>query len=211
MPPARRKKIVEIARRHHVSIIEDDAYGALPTMPVAPLASLAPEITYYIGGLAKCLSPALRIAYLVTPDTRAAARAAQAVRAFSGMASPLTASLATRWINDSTANAVITAIRKETAMRLTIARQLLPHAITKPDCFHAWLELPDNWAAGTLASRARLEGVGLVTGDAFAIGRGPEAVRIGLGSPRTVMDLTTGLEIIADLLERSPGSSSTVV
>ena len=211
IPLARRRRMIEIARRHGVRIIEDDAYGALPRAPIMPLAALAPDIVYYIGGLAKCLSPALRVAYLVAPDNRIAARAASAVRAFSGMASPLTAAIATRWIADGTAGTVLDAIRQETATRQAIAAQLLPGAATKPDCFHAWLALPESWTAGTLASRARLEGIGLVTGDAFAIGRGPEAIRIGLGSPGSASELTRGLEIIADLLERPPGSSSTVV
>jgi DNA-binding transcriptional MocR family regulator len=211
IPVARRRRIVEIARHHGVRIIEDDAYGALPRAVIAPLAALAPDIVYYIGGLSKCLSPALRIAYLVAPDNRIAVRAASAVRAFCGMTSPLTAAIATSWIGDGTAGAVLDAIRKETAERQAIAAQLLPGVATKPDCFHAWLALPDSWTAGTLASRARLEGIGLVTGDAFAIGRGPEAIRIGLGSPRSASALNRGLEIIADLLERPPGSSSTVV
>jgi DNA-binding transcriptional MocR family regulator len=211
MPLERRKHIVDIARRNEVRIIEDDAYGALPRSPELPLAALAPDLTFYVGGLAKCLSPALRIAYLVLPDGRLAARAANAVRAFSGMASPVTASIATRWIEDGTAHAVLAAIRAEAATRQQTARRILPAAITKPDCFHAWLALPEGWTAAALASRARAEGVGLVTADAFAIARAPEAVRIGLGAPRAIDDLALGLEIIADLLARSPGSSSHIV
>ena len=211
IPLARRKRIVEIARRHGVTIIEDDAYGALPREPIAPLATLAPDCVFHIAGLSKCLSPALRTAYLVLPDGRIAARAARAVRAFAGMVSPLTAAIATRWIKDGTADAVLCAIRAETAERQPVAARLLQNAATKSDCFHAWLVLPDGWTAGTLASRARLEGVGLVTADVFSAGMAPEAVRIGLGSPRSVTDLTQGLEIVADMLARSPGSSSSIV
>ena len=67
---ARRHAIVDIARRYQVPIIEDDAYGALPVAPLPPLASLAPELVYHIAGLAKCVAPALRIAYLVAPERR---------------------------------------------------------------------------------------------------------------------------------------------
>ena len=74
LPLARRRRLIEIARRHGVAIIEDDAYGALPRDPVAPLAALAPDCVYHIAGLSKCLSPALRIAYLVLPDARIQAR-----------------------------------------------------------------------------------------------------------------------------------------
>jgi DNA-binding transcriptional MocR family regulator len=211
IPLARRKQIVGIARHHGVRIIEDDAYGALPREPVPPLASLAPDCVYHIAGLSKCLSPALRTAYLALPDSRVAARAANAVRAFCGMASPLTAAIATRWIEDGTAGSILGAIRKETAERQAIAARVLRGTVTKPNCFHAWLQLPEDWNAGTLASRARLEGVGLVTGDAFAVGKAPEAVRIGLGSPRTAADLSRGLEIVADLLARPPASSSNII
>nr|WP_242495802.1 aminotransferase class I/II-fold pyridoxal phosphate-dependent enzyme [Salinicola tamaricis] len=50
MPPARREAIAEVARHYQVPIIEDDAYAALPRQPVAPLASYAPELTYYMPG-----------------------------------------------------------------------------------------------------------------------------------------------------------------
>lgn len=211
LPPERRKQIVEIARRYGTWILEDDAYGALPQEPITPLAALGPDCVYYIGGLSKCLSPALRIAYLVSPETRIAARAANAVRAFAGMASPFTAAVATRWIEDGAANAVLTAIRNETARRQPLAVQILPSVTTKSNCFHAWLSLPDGWTAATLVSRARSEKVGLVAADAFAPGKAPEAVRIGLGAPGTAADLERGLEIVADLLARPPGSSSNIV
>ena len=70
----RRRALVRIAREHQVPIIEDDAYGALPASAPPPLAALAPDVVYHIAGLAKCLSPALRVAYLVTPDARATAK-----------------------------------------------------------------------------------------------------------------------------------------
>jgi DNA-binding transcriptional MocR family regulator len=211
IPLARRKRLIEIARRHDVAIIEDDAYGALPHAPVAPLAALAPDCVYHIAGLSKCLSPALRIAYLVLPDVRIRARAADAIRAFSGMASPLSAAIATRWMEEGTAAAILSAIRAETAQRQAIAARLLPAAISNPECFHAWLQLPKGWTAGALASRTRFQGVGLVPADVFAAAKAPEAVRIGLGAPRTRMELTHGLEVLADLLQRPPGASSSIV
>jgi DNA-binding transcriptional MocR family regulator len=211
VPLARRRRLVEIARRYGVPIIEDDAYGALPRVPVPPLAALAPDCVYHIAGLSKCLSPALRIAYLVLPDARIQARAADAIRAFAGMASPLSAAIVTRWMEEGVADAVLTAIREETSARQAIAAGLLPGAKSDPECFHAWLKLPDGWTAGALASRARLHGIGLVTADVFATAKAPEAVRIGLGAPRTRNDLTHGLEILGDLLQRGPGASSTIV
>lgn len=211
IPLPRRRRLVEIARRYGLTIIEDDAYGALPRAPLPPLAALAPDCVHHIAGLSKCLSPALRLSYLVLPETRTRARAADAIRAFAGMASPFTAAIATRWIEDGAAAAILAAIRAETEARHIIAKKLLPQAVGGPECFHAWLPLPKGWSAGALAARARLDGLGVVTADVFAAGEAPEAVRIGLGAPRTREDLKRGLEILTDLLDRPPGSSAAIV
>jgi DNA-binding transcriptional MocR family regulator len=209
----RREAVVAVAERHGVPIIEDDAYGPLPTTALPPLAALAPELTYYVGGLAKTLSPALRIAYLVTPDMRNAARATGAIRATTTMASPLAAAIATRWIEDGTADAVLAAIRAETHARQVIAAAILPpNAIrTDADAFHLWLTMEAPWTRGALASQLRAAGIGIVTSDAFAVTEPREAVRLGLGAAATRVSLTEGLRIIADLLEQSPAMSSIIV
>ncbi|MDB5524583.1 MAG: transcriptional regulator with domain and aminotransferase domain [Rhizobium sp.] len=210
---ARRHALVEIARRYQVPIIEDDAYGALPVDPLPPLAALAPELVYHIAGLAKSVAPALRIAYLVVPDGRAAARLAGAVRATASMASPLTAAIASRWIEDGTAEMVVAAIRRETNARQLIAANILPpeNISSAPEGFHIWLKLGSPWMRGEFASRLRSAGIGVVASDAFALASPPEAVRLGLGAPETREELTRSLQTIADLLNQSPASSSMVV
>lgn len=209
----RRKALVAIARRHAVPIIEDDAYGALPEKPIAPLAALAPDLVYHVAGLAKCLAPALRIAYLVAPDARAAARCAGAIRATASMASPLTAAIASRWIEDGTAAAVLSAIRTETQQRQAIVAEILPTDLTTadPQGFHMWLGIADPWSRGEFAARLRAAGIGIVGSDAFALTSPPEAVRLGLGAPASQDELRQSLRIAADLLAETPALSSMVV
>ncbi|EGO94547.1 aminotransferase class I/II-fold pyridoxal phosphate-dependent enzyme, partial [Acidiphilium sp. PM] len=67
MPPDRRAAIAAIATAQGIAIVEDDAYGMLPRSAPPPLATFAPSISYYIAGVAKSLSPALRLAYVVPP------------------------------------------------------------------------------------------------------------------------------------------------
>lgn len=210
---ARRQALVAIARKYGVPIIEDDAYGALPIDPVPPLAALAPDMVYHIGGLAKCVAPALRIAYLVVPDARAAARVAGAVRATASMASPLTAAIATRWIEDGTADAVLAAIRQEAGARQVIAAKILPaeQVLADPEGFHIWLQLTPPWTRGEFTLRLRSAGIGVVASDAFALQSPPEAVRLGLGAAETRDDLEQSLHILADLLAQSPAATSMVV
>ncbi|MEI2301255.1 aminotransferase-like domain-containing protein [Ensifer sp. MJa1] len=209
----RREAIVTIARRHGVPIIEDDAYGALPQTPARALATLAPDLVYYIGGLAKCLSPALRIAYLVVPDSRSSVRIEGAIRATVGMASPLAAAVASRWIEDGTADAVVAAIRSETVVRQKMLCEYLPRNVaqTDPAAFHAWLRLPSPWTRGAFSGRLQAAGISVVASDAFALGAAPEAVRLGLGVAASQAELRRSLLTIADLLNQSPAASSLVV
>ncbi|VTZ21070.1 Uncharacterized HTH-type transcriptional regulator RHOS4_30730 (fragment) [Methylocella tundrae] len=142
-----------------------------------------------------------------------AARLAGAIRATMGMASPLTAAIATRWIDDGVAEAALAAIRKETAARRTIVAEKLPIAArgANKEAFHLWLRLPAPWTRGEFVSLLRTAGVSVVASDAFALSAPPEAVRLGLGAAATRQELAQSLEIIADLLAQSPAMSSTVV
>jgi len=213
LPTARRHAIVDIARRYQVPIIEDDAYGALPVTPLPPLASLAPELVYHIAGLAKCVAPALRIAYLVAPEGSATSTVNNAIRATASMASPLTAAIASHWIEYGIAEAVVAAIRRETAARQSIATRILParNVSLDPQGFHAWLALPPPWTRAEFSLRLRSEGISVVASDAFALGTAPEAVRLGLGAPDSREDLSKSLQVVADLLGQSPAAFSMVV
>ena len=213
MPVSRRKALIAVARRFQVPIIEDDAYGALPQRPLVPMARLAPELVYCVSSLSKCLAPALRIAYLSVPTGQDVTRVTAAIRATAATASPLTAAIATRWINEGTADAVLAAVRKETALRQAIVARTLPseNLTRNADGFHVWLRLPSPWTRGAFDERMRSSGIGLVGSDAFALQDPPEAVRLGLGVPRTRSELTNDLQTIASILGQAPVSSSIVV
>jgi DNA-binding transcriptional MocR family regulator len=204
---ARRHAIVAIARRYGVAIIEDDAYGRLPEEPPPAFAVLAPERTYYVSGLAKCVASGLRIAYLVAPDARHAARLASTLHATTVMAAPLMAALATRWIADGTADAALAAIRREAMARQLLAAELLDPAwmLTQPEALHFWLRLPEPWSRVVLMQHLRSSGIGVVVSDAFTVaGPPPEAARVCLGGPAGREDLRRALEILANALDRSP-------
>jgi DNA-binding transcriptional MocR family regulator len=209
----RRQAIAEIARRYHVPIIEDDAYGALPKQSIKPLVELVPELTYHVSSLSKCLSPALRIAYLVAPDSRIATRIIGTLRATACMASPLTTAIATSWIEDGTADAALNAIRQESAIRQRIAKDYLPRELVTTDSegFHAWLKLPAPWTRSAFIQQLRNAGVSVVGSDAFSGDHQPEAVRLGFGAPHNHEDLKRSLQIIADFLEEEPALMNMIV
>jgi DNA-binding transcriptional MocR family regulator len=202
----RRKAVVATARLHGVTIIEDDAYGMLPYNPPTQLAALAPELTYYVCGFAKCLGAGLRVAYLKLPSNRQARRLTSVFRATTVMASPLTVALASRWINDGTANAAREAIRRESIARQGLARDVLPEGsyVSKPEAFHLWLKLPPHWSRASFAAQVRSHGVVVVVSDSFTVGgEPPEAVRVCLGGIAPIESTRFALEVLADTLEES--------
>lgn len=210
MPEERREQIVAIARGHGVAIIEDDAYGFVPPDAPAPFAALAPELSWHIAGLSKCLGAGLRLAYVVVPDLRSGWPFAAALRASSIMSSPLTAALATHWIEDGSADALLAFIRAETAARQRLAAEILPVGLSRTDplSFNLWLELPQPWTRAAFVGQMQATGIGIVASDAFAAkGPAPEAARICLGGPIGRKALGDALAFMAHALEQAPEAS----
>ncbi|TQS70887.1 PLP-dependent aminotransferase family protein [Rhodobacteraceae bacterium] len=215
MSLSRRKEILRIAQEHAITIIEDDAYGALVPDAPPPLRVLAPDAVFYIAGLAKCLSPALRVSYLVMPKghRRQTHDIETAIRATAAVVSSLTAAVAAKWITSGTAARVIQEIRTETRHRHALGLKRLPEVFShQPEgAFHVWLNLPDNLKRADFQARLGTVGVGVVPSDAFAIGPAPEAVRLSLGAAKGRVELERGLRYIADALHKTPQAKAFVV
>jgi DNA-binding transcriptional MocR family regulator len=214
MSPVRRAAVAAVARRHRLPIIEDDAYGLLPPAPLPPLATFVPELTWYVSTLSKCLSPGLRIAYVVAPDRLQAERGQAALRATAQMAPPLSAAVATRWIQDGTAGAMLEAVRTESRERQGLARNALPADLMAfhPDGHHVWLRLPPSWSAPVFADHVRRMGLAVVPGAAFAVGGAPaEALRISLGAAPDRDVLAAALARISATLDQEAYTAAAIV
>jgi DNA-binding transcriptional MocR family regulator len=206
LPLDRRQALIEIARRHQVPIIEDDAYGALPAQAPPALAALAPDLTWHIATLSKCATPALRVAYVVAPTVTGVFRIAGDIRATSLMAPSLMTSLATRWIQNGTLSSITAAIRREAAARQQIAARALRQFsfAADPAGHHLWLSLPEGWTQNDLGADTRKVGLSVVASDAFAVSEVPAAVRISLGAAPSRDGLERGLGVLAAVLSGSP-------
>lgn len=214
LPTDRRAAIAAIAREHGIPIVEDDIYGVLPQDAPPPIATLAPDLTFHVTGLAKCVAPGLRIAYVAAPDARQAMRLAAAQRATMLGTPPIPAAVATRWIGDGTADALLAAIRTEATIRQRMARDLLPPSslTAHPQGFHLWLALPPAWTRGEFAAHLRGRGIASAVSDTFlTAGPAPEALRICLGAPVARADCRHMLEILADTLDQSPALAGIVI
>ena len=214
LPEDRREALVEIARKHRVIIIEDDPYGPLIADRSVTLAELAPDITWHIETLSKCVTPALRVAYVVAPTATSALRFAGIQRATIMMAPPLMSALASRWISEGVLDEIATAIRVENAERqklATVAFQGLDYAADSNGHHLGW-PFPHYWGAADYAQHPDRGGLAIVPSSAFAIVSHPiEAVRISLGVAPDRGDLEDGLTLLASLISQPSLGAKAVV
>ncbi|MCA8879415.1 MAG: PLP-dependent aminotransferase family protein [Rhodobacteraceae bacterium] len=203
IPTDRRLEISEVLNRHGLGLIEDDAYGFIPPRAPAPLAILAPDLTWHIGGLAKCIGAGLRLAFAVAPTSKDAFALGQALRALAVMPSPLSMALATHWIENGTADRIRRFIRAETRARQQIAAEALEgfRFDAAENAFNIWLALPKRISRADIVARMSGRQIGIVPSDAFTVGGPPnEALRICLGGSATRDALRSDLHFLANTL-----------
>jgi DNA-binding transcriptional MocR family regulator len=202
----RRRAVVEVARRHDLIIIEDDAYGLLPAQPLPPLAALAPERTWHIASVSKIISPALRVAHVRVPDGVDVTPLAATLHGSAVMPPPVNAALVTAWLRDGSFARLVDAVRAEGVARQRIAaRHLagLDHA-AHPEGYHIWLRIGEGIDPATLAATVRPAGLSIVPGEAFASEPGQEdrAVRLSTGGAIDHQHLGQAFAWLRALLEK---------
>lgn len=210
IPERRRKELASIAKRCNVRIVEDDPYWLLADAPPPPIATFATEQVYYISTLSKCLTPGLRVAFVLIRDPHERERFLVALRSFALMVAPLTTALATQWILDGSADGLMKGVRNEARLRHWMARDILAGRYSGAgDGLHVWLELPTYWNSSQLARAADSEGISVTPAEAFATGSvSVNAIRISLGSIKDRGRLQAGLQRLSHLLARRPESFS---
>lgn len=201
---ARREALVSIARRHDLTILEDDILGPLVENRPAPIAALAPERTIHITTFTKIVMPGLRTGYLAIPD-RFLAAVTNRHLVTNWVATPLIAEVATRWIEDGTAERLVEWQRKALRSRNAVAAEQLAGVAYRahPNGLHVWLSLDDQSESAFIAE-ARLRGVAIAPGASFQPGpNGKPAIRMALGSTDEA-DLRRGLAVVAALARSGP-------
>ncbi|WP_370312740.1 PLP-dependent aminotransferase family protein [Sagittula sp.] len=206
IPTDRRLAISEVLNKHGLQLIEDDAYGFIPAKAPAPIAVSAPDLTWHIGGLAKCIGAGLRLAYTVAPNGKQAYSLGQTLKVQAVMPSPITTALATQWIEDGTADQIRRFIRSETSARQAIAREVLEGFDFRgaENAFNVWLSLPDSVGRADVVARMAGRPIGIMPSDAFSVGITPgDEVRLCLGGSLSREALRANLYFLVNSLQHS--------
>ncbi len=209
MDEGRRREIARLAARHDLTLIENDAYGALLEGAPPPVSAFARDRSVYLTTFTKCTLPGLRAGYMVGPDRLYAALLSR-LMVFSWAATPLLCEIATRWVRDGTAAALAGWQRAALAERGRIARDVLGRHDLRghPGGLHYWLPLPEGWTSAEFQRQAEARDIVLAPAEPFLTRQAApvRAVRISVGGVADRARFETALERIAALLDRAPGA-----
>lgn len=208
---ARRNEIVDIAKKNGLWIIEDDTYGHL--LPDAPptVSSLLPEQSILISSLSKSMAVGLRLALIRVPLSLRETIVSR-LQATSFFPSSISVEIASRWMENGTAEQLIEHRREIAERRIQAAKEIFgPDLIVgTPTLNHIWLNLPDTWTANSLCHAANENGVIAMPASVFSPSNqsNVNSIRIALGAARNDEELKVGLSKIARMLGSEFGPPS---
>ena len=215
MSRRRRDAIVAVARKHDITILEDDIFRLLDDRTQPPtFFSLAPERTFHITSLSKTLAPGLRIGIVVTPAGQERGLRAH-IRSMASRNVGLSGELARYWIETDLAGSILTRGRNELASRRAAFLESFKACVFRcePGAPFAWLELPQHWTPGRFASALAARQVRVTPGTAFHLTQGSASrhIRVCFGGPQSGHQTRKGFDIIRELMKSGPEEDFTPV
>jgi DNA-binding transcriptional MocR family regulator len=188
---ARRRRVLELARRHGTVVVEDDPYGLLrwagETLP--QLCELDPENVVTLSSFTKTVAPGLRIGYAVAPAEIAGAIGRYAENTYISPCMVSQAGLAAYCEAGSFEPGVERATRELEARCDAMVETVREHfprdvkMVVPQGGYFLWLDLGPGADTTALAARAAEAGVPFVKGaDFFADGGGTTSLRLAFSA-----------------------------
>jgi 2-aminoadipate transaminase len=213
--PSKRARLVELAERYRVPIIEDDAYGFLcyeDSLP--PLRALSERWVFYVGSFSKILAPALRVGWLVVPEELILPLSV--IKESTDIdAAPLSQRIVNAYLDTGQLPAHVDVLCTQYRLRRDVMLRALAENFpdgarwTRPDCgFFVWVELPPAVEIDELFRRGiEHEHVAFIPGHAFGVNnRRPAAPSMRLNfSHSTPARIEEGIPRLARVLKAMMG------
>jgi DNA-binding transcriptional MocR family regulator len=197
IPECRRAAICSLARRLQVPIVEDDAYGFIPTHgPPAPRSHRARHLLAYCRPRQMHRRwPAFGLCRRARRPSRVVVQQRNACALRHGVADLGGSRNAMDQRRHRRHDPAIHSIGKHRSRAHRCEGDgagLVP--LRSAELQNIWLPMRNGWTRSVFVSQARTSGLGVVPSDAFAAnGAPPEAVRVGLGGPITRTQVERGL------------------
>ena len=202
----RRHTIAEIARRYSIFVIEDEVYRPMIEEDLPSITELLPDLGFFTTSFTKTVLTGLRVGYLVVPPAYSI-RAASILRVSSWSGTYLTAEIATRWVENGTAQELLAIQREEARARQGIAAEILGDhfASSHPLSLCAWLKVPQHWTEDGLVRSLANQNVAVTPSEPFIAGPGHGGgIRICLGGRVSHATLRKALTTVRQAFEQLP-------
>jgi 2-aminoadipate transaminase len=178
---SKRARLVELAERYGVPIIEDDPYGFLSYEETAepPMRAFDSQWVLYVGTFSKIMAPALRVGWIIAPQSLM--HCLSIIKEASDIdMSTLNQRAISAYIEAGHLEAHLARLRREYKLRRdTMLKALREHfpaeaSWCKPSCgVFIWAELNAELKTDELLERALIEEqVAFIPGEAFCAGEG---------------------------------------
>ena len=194
---ARRQALVEVARRRDLYLVEDDLYGAYASeLTLPPLAALAPERVFYVGGLSKSLAPGLRFGYCLPPnEDRFRQGVLTALRAIAFGPPGISGRIAQDWLESGTADEILAEHLASFTQRTELALKWLGARVERPRhraATQVWAPMSQMDAERVAAQAGRL-GVMITPPSPSQTGERTSGLRLCLGGAASLSALEEAL------------------
>ncbi|MES5047860.1 PLP-dependent aminotransferase family protein [Rhizobium nepotum] len=202
----RRREIAAIAERYGIFVVEDEVYRPMIEEELPSITEMLPDLGFFVTSFTKTVLTGLRVGYLVVPPAYSI-RAASILRVSSWSATYLIGEIATRWVENGTAQRLLQIQRDEARARQNIATEILGDHIASshPLSLCAWLKVPPHWTEEGLVRSLTNQNVAVTPSDPFIAGPGHGGgIRVCLGGRMNHASLAKALMIVRQAFEQLP-------
>ncbi|GAC1427098.1 MAG: PLP-dependent aminotransferase family protein [Ktedonobacteraceae bacterium] len=207
----RRKRLLQIAKRYQIPILEDDAYGEIffDGKEQQPLKAMDKhEQVLYLSTYSKILAPGLRVAWLVAPPTMIE-RLSLHKQVFDLNTNALGQWAVSEFLQRGFMDKHVQMLQERYQQKRDCMLQAIAthwpagSRVNHPaGGFHLWCRLPGDMRARTLLREAASEHVAFVIGEPFHVdGGGQHYVRLSFAAPE-IAHIEEGIRRIGNAMRR---------
>jgi len=197
----RRERLVTLAERARVPIVEDDPYGELAETAIPPLVAQSPNLVIYLSSFSKTIAPSLRLGWITAP--RPIYERLLLRKQSLDMATSLYVQAGVGDYLERAYDPHVKRLRAELTVRRTMAREAIAKHWPKSmrlsrgnGGYYLWATAPREMRARALLDAAERNGASFLFGEAFyAANGGDHNFRLAI-TPVTHEQLIEGIRRI---------------